>query len=387
MPRQDHNPSRSAPLATHPRTSARRGHGRKHIGAALLCSGLLAGCAEAASEPAESRQVFAVASPTPSDAAYDREYVGEVRAVRYAEVRSRLKGFIEAVAVDEGQSVKAEQLLFSIGASELQQEVLKARAATRRAQAELQLAGLERDNTQMLFDKKVVSNAEMALADSKIESLKAQLEESKASESQAGINLTYAKVRAPFDGVVNRVPHKAGSVVGEEDLLTTLTDTSSVYVYFRVSEREYLEYTSVPPAERPKQVSLKLADGSVYPTPGTIDAVESEFSKETGNLAFRARFANPDSTLKHGSSGKVVITTKVRSALLVPQKSTFEVQGHLYVYALDTENKARAREIVSKQRLKDSFIVASGLEPQDRFVVEGVQKVKEGERIDTVPAI
>lgn len=352
----------------------------------LLVTCLL-GCgreSSAASAPA-TRSTFAVASPKLADTSFEREYVGEVQAVRYAEIRSRLKGLIESVAVDEGQSVKSGQQLFSITAGELQQELLKARAATKSAEAELKLTRLEQENTKMLFEKKVVSSAEMALADSKVEALLARVEESKANGNQMAISLTYAKVRAPFDGVVNRIPHKVGSVVSEDDLLTTITDASEVLVYFRVSEREYLEYAAASPDQRSKDISLKLADGTPHPSRGVIDAVESEVSRETGNLAFRARFPNPGQMLRHGSSAKVVIRTSLQGALLVPQKSTFEVQGRLFVYSLDAENTTRAKEIVSKQRVGDSFVVASGLGPQDRFILEGVQKVKEGMRVDIVP--
>lgn len=346
----------------------------------------LAGCGhESAASIAVSRPAFSVASPKLADTSIEREYVGEVQAVRYAEVRSRLKGLIESVAVDEGQPVKAGQQLFSIAASELQQELLKARAATKSAEAELKSMRLEQDNTKMLFEKKVVSSAEMALADSKVDALQARVEESKANGNQMAISLTYAKVRAPFDGVVNRIPRKVGSVVSEDDLLTTVSDTSEVFVYFRVSEREYLEYAAGSSESRAKDVSLKLADGSAHPGRGVIDAVENEVSRDTGNLAFRARFPNPGGLLKHGSSGKVAIRTNLSGALLVPQKSTFEVQGRLFVYSLDANNTTRAREIVAKHRVGDSFVVASGLTSQDRFILEGVQKVKEGMRVDVVP--
>lgn len=347
---------------------------------------LASGCArEAPAAEEEPPLAFPVATPKPSDTFYEREYVGEVRAARYAEIRSRLKGVIEAVAVDEGQAVKSGDVLFSIGARELQQELLKARAATKSAEAELKLARLEQQNTQLLFEKNVVSEAEMALLSSKIDALSAKLEEAKPAESQANINLTYAKIRAPFDGVLNRIPKKVGSVVSEDDLLTTIADTSEVHVYFRVSEREYLEYQSTTGNKPPSEVSLRLADGRLHSSPGVIDAVESEVNRETGSLAFRAKFPNPDGTLKHGSSAKVVIKTDVRGALLVPQKSTFEVQGKLYVYVLDDENRAKAREIVPKVRLKDAFVVDSGITEKDRFVLEGVQKIKEGTRIEVLP--
>lgn len=339
-----------------------------------------------AKETVEPRQTFPIASAAPVDTSYEREYVGEVHAIRYAEVRSRLKGVIENVGIDEGETVEADRLLFSIRAKELQQELLKTRAAAKSVEAELKLATLERENTQMLFDKKVVSGAELALADAKIQALQAKLDEAKASSTQSAIDVAYTKVRAPFAGTVNRIPHKVGSLVDENDLLTTLTDTSEVLVYYRVSEREYLEYQGLPAERRPKRVALKLADGSIHPSLGVIDATESEFSKETGNIAFRARFPNPARTLKHGNTGKIVIKTELPQALLVPQKSTFEVQGKLYVFSLDSDSRAHAREIVPQVRLKDAFVVGSGLSPGERFVLEGVQKLKEGTRVDAVPA-
>ncbi len=334
---------------------------------------------------AEAKPSFVVVSPKPAEGDYEREYVGEVHAVRYAELRSRLPGIIDSVAVDEGQRVKAGQLLFSLSARAQEQELAKARAQAKSAEAELSLSRLEQENTKMLFDKNVVSNAELLLAGSKADALAAKLEEARASANQVGINLTFAKVRAPFDGVVNRIPRKAGSVVAEQDLLTTLADTSEVYVYFRVSEREYLEYTGGEEHERPKAVSFKLADGSALPEAGAIETAESEVSRDTGTLAFRAKFPNGRGALKHGSSGKVVLKTPVKSALLVPQKSTFERQGRIYVYALDAQNQVRAQEIFPKVRLKDAFVVASGIAAEDRFILEGVQKVKEGTRVDVVP--
>lgn len=352
-----------------------------------LLSLFAGGCSRAsAAQPPEERSVFAVASPNITDTSYEREYVGEVHAIRYAELRSRLKGLIKSVEVDEGQSVKRDQLLFTISARELHQEQLKLRAAMKSSEAELKLARLEQENTQMLFEKNIVSNAEKALSEAKADALSAKLDESKAHANQVSINLSYAKVRAPFDGVINRIPRKTGSLVGEEDLLTTLADTSQVYVYFRVSEREYLEYSAGTSAHRPREVSFKLANGVLHSDQGVIDTVESEVNRETGNLAFRARFPNSRNVLRHGSSGKVVVRADVRNALLVPQKSTFEVQGRTYVYALDAENRAHAREVVTKLRIGDSFVVASGLTPKDRFILEGVQKIKDGMKVETRPS-
>ena len=341
---------------------------------------LMAACRAGADQAVHAPEVVPVATPLVG-AFFEREYVAEVQAIQYVELRARLKGFIDAVNVDDGQEVKAGQLLFSISARELQQEVKKARAAVDSAAAELEAAQLDHENVKLLFEKNVVAQAEYSVAKTRGAALTAKLEEARAHEGQAAINLSYGQVRAPFDGAINRIPRKVGSAVAEDDLLTTLTNTSEVFAYFRISEAEYLRWTAVSEAERPTTVALRLIDGSLYPSLGKIDAVESELDRDTGNIAFRARFPNEGRRLKHGASGKIVIRTDDPNALVVPQRSTFEVQENLYVYTVDAEETVRARRIIPRARLKDAFVIASGLQPDERFIVEGVQKVKEGDRI------
>ncbi len=188
---------------------------------ALFALGSLTGCSskgEALAQVAEPRPVLPVASPAVADSFVEREYVAEIRAARYAEVRSRIKGIVESVAVDEGQAVKAGDTLFSIDSHALRQQVLAARAAAGTAEAELRAGQLERENLQLLLDKNVVSKAEVALLDSKNQTLKAKVEEARVGTGRAAIELGYATLKAPFDGVVNRLPHKTGSAVGEDEL-------------------------------------------------------------------------------------------------------------------------------------------------------------------------
>ncbi len=275
---------------------------------------VLAGCRDTVAQ-VEVAEPYLVASAL-RGGSFEREYVGQVHAVQHVELRARLKGFIESIAVDEGQRVKAGQLLLTLSARELQQEVKKAHAAVESAAAELNAATIERDTTRVLAEKKVVSGPQVQVAEARVVSLAAQLELARANEGQASINLSYGQVRAPFDGVLNRLPRKVGSLVAEEELLTTITNTSEVLVYFRVSEQEYLDWAELPLDERPRTVSLKLANGTAFPAEGVIDAVESEFDKQTGNLAFRARFPNDAGLLKHGATGKVVIRSALGDALL-----------------------------------------------------------------------
>jgi RND family efflux transporter MFP subunit len=345
---------------------------------------LIAACASEAQKPEEVPR-FRVASPEVRDAVVEREYVAEVRAVRYAEVRSRFKGILEAVAVDEGQAVTAGKTLFMVNARALKQEVLVARAVTLGAEAELKAAQLELQNTKLLQEKNVVSHAELSLAESKVQTLRAKVEEAKATAERAAVEVGYAEIKAPFNGVINRVPKKAGSAIAEDELLTTITDTSEVFAYFRITEREYLELVASSAGDQPRTVGLRLADGTAFSAEGVIDAIESEFDRETGTLAYRARFTNPAGTLKHGSSGKVVIKTELRNALLVPQKSTFDVQGDLYLYVLDPNDVVGARRIGVKARVNEAFVVDRGIAREERFVLDGVQKVRDGQRIEVAP--
>jgi len=348
------------------------------LGAVLALSGL-SGCAKPL-EAKESPKVFPVALPQRAGGEVERAHVAEVQAVRRVELRSRIKGWIESVAVDEGHTVTEGQVLFKISAQELQQELRRQRAAAASAAAELKSAEIEHANTRILRDKGVVSSAELALVGARIQALKAKLEEAKASEGAAEINLSYAEVKAPFAGTVNRVPFKAGSMVDEGALLTTLTDTSEVLVYFRVSEREYLEELG---NRAPETVRFELANGERLAGEGRTDALESEFDKATGTLALRARFANPDSVLRHGSSGKVVVRTEVKDALTIPIKATFEVQDQVYAYVVDAGGTARLRRIMPGMRLQDRYVIAEGLTAQDRVVVDGLQTFKDGDKIAT----
>jgi membrane fusion protein (multidrug efflux system) len=352
------------------------------LGALLSLPTLACSERERAAEAADTQRSFPVASPEVKDIVVRREYVAKIEAVRHAELHARIKGTIESVTVDEGAAVKAGQLLFSINARVHKQDVAVARAAARAQEAELHAAELDEQNTQLLADKNIVSAAELARAKSKTEMLRAKLQEAKALAQRANVELERADIRAPFDGVVDRIPRKAGNAVAEDELLTTISDTREVFAYFAISEREYLDLVKTRHGEQPRKVSLVLADGTTFPQQGTVDAIAGELDPETGTLAYRARFPNPDHTLKHGSSGKVVIDAELKGALLVPQKATFDVQGNVYIYAVDPQNVVHVRKLDVKQRFEDDFVVGSGLKPTDRFVLEGLQHVKDGMAID-----
>jgi membrane fusion protein (multidrug efflux system) len=300
------------------------------------------------------------------------------------EIRARVKGFIEKIHVDEGDAVVKDQLLFTLSSSEYHEDLLKAKAMLKSAIADAKVSELNVQNTERLVEKNVISRTELDIARSKLEALNAKIEEARSHEASANLRLAFTRIRAPFAGIIDRIPNKSGSLINEGDLLTTLSDNTEVFAYFNVSEKEYLEYASaLKEKDVNSEVKLILANNQVHPYSGMIETVEGEFDKNTGNIAFRARFSNPGKILKHGSSGKVRIRHDIHKAMLIPQKSAFEVQDRIYVYVVDQENKVSMKSFVPMLRIPHLYVVASGLDVNDRIIYEGIQEIKTGTKVKT----
>jgi membrane fusion protein (multidrug efflux system) len=317
------------------------------------------------------------------DTTYTSEFVAEIHSLQNVEIRAKIKGYIEKIYVDEGKPVKAGQTLFSINSQEFQKELLKARAMIKTAMAEAKKAEIELQSAKTLSEKNIVSKIEFEKAQAEIEAANARIEEAKAAEASAMINVTLAEVKAPFDGTINRIPFKTGSLIDEGTLLTTLSNNKEVFAYFNVSEKEYLSYAGLKQNGHKNGITLILANGQAHKHKGTVETIEGEFDKNTGNIAFRAKFPNPDLLLKHGSSGKVQLTNELKNALLIPQKATFEIQDKFYVFVVDANNTVKQRKIDIQQRLPHLFVIESGLSGTDKIIYEGIQNVKEGEKIST----
>jgi RND family efflux transporter MFP subunit len=334
-------------------------------------------------EADKKADAYEVVSPIVKDTTYTREYVAEIQSVRYVEVRSKIKGFIEKNYVDEGQSVKKGQLLFTLSFSEFEKELQKANADHKAALADLKASEVEINNVKRLVEKNIVSKPELEVLQAKANALKAKVEEAVAHKEQVALHLSFAQIKAPYDGVINRIPHKMGSLVEEGDMLTSISDNREIFAYFNLSEIDYLNYISSG-EKKPKNVNLMLANNEIYPHPGKIETIESEFDRETGNIAFRARFPNPEGILKHGASGKIIISKELKNALIIPQKSTFEIQDMLYVFVVNKDNTLKQRHIISKMRFTDFYAVESGLSKDDKIVFEGVEGAKDGATIEPV---
>lgn len=327
---------------------------------------------------------FPVIRPLLMDTTYTQEYVADIHAIKNVEIRARVYGEIEKIFIDEGEMVRKGQILFSINDLAYKEELSKAKAQLENAIAESKSAELDVLNIKILANKNVVSQTELKMAESKLEAFKAKIEEAQSHQAIAKLKLSFTKIRAPFDGLINRIPFKVGSLVEDGVILTTLSDNSEVFAYFNVSETEYLNFVMDEEKTSTKnEVSLLLANSVQYAHKGKVEIIEGEFNKGTGNISFRARFPNPMKVLKHGSSGKVQLHNKIKNALIIPQKSTFEVQGKIYVYVVDEKQVVNMRSIVPKFNLPHLYVIEKGLSTGDKILYEGIQNVKEGETIKT----
>lgn len=333
-------------------------------------------------------QETAVAIPvkevSTSSTTLQQSYVADIQAVQNVEIRNRVEGFLERILIDEGEYVTKGQPLFQINADEYREEVAKVKASLSSAIAEHKAASLEIERIQLLVNKNIISQGDLAVAEAKQAALQAKIDEVKSVLSNAEKQLSYTTIRAPFDGIVNRIPMKTGSLLAEGTLLTSVSDVSSVYAYFNLSENQYLHFLSEADSGDFNKVSLQLADGSVYEIQGQVETSASEFDKGTGSIAFRAKFKNPKKLLKHGATGKVLINTHVHNAILIPQKAVFEIQDRSFVYVLKEDNTVEMKSFVPEMRTEDQFLVMEGITPGDKIVCEGVQNIRNGSLIQPI---
>jgi len=326
-----------------------------------------------------AKDKYTVVNPLLVDSSYIQDYVANIQAIQNVEIRARSRGFMEQILVDEGKAVRKGQLLFTLNSNEYQQELAKAKANVASIHAALRQAEVELKNTKILCEKNIVSLSELEVMQTKKEAIEAQIQEAEANIALAEIHLKFTEIRAPFNGIIHRIPNKVGALVEEGSLLTTISNNDEIFAYFNVSETDYLNYLTQN--HNNKKVNLRLANGIIFPHEGVIETIDGEIDQRTGNLSFRAKFPNPDKILKHGSSGKVLVKNPLPNAMLIPQQSTFEVQENLYVFVLDQNNRVKQRQILIEMRLADMYVVKEGLSPSDKVLFDGVQFVKAGDKI------
>lgn len=315
----------------------------------------------------EKERVYTATSPIIKDTTIIKEYVSQIRSIQHIEIRALEQGYLQDVFVDEGQLVKKGQKLFLIMPVVYQAEYEKAKA-------EVEYAEIEYKNTKRLADSNIVSLNELALS-------KANLSKAQADLKLAEVRLSFTDIRAPFDGYIDRFKVRKGSLLDDGDILTNLSDNSKMWVYFNVPEAEYLNYMEHNKGKVNQKVNLIMANNQPFNYPGEVQTIEADFNNETGNIAFRATFPNPDKLLRHGETGNLQIPTPIKGAIIIPQKCTFELLQNQYVYVVDKDNVVKARKITVANELPHLYIVSEGLKETDKILIGGLRHVRNGDKV------
>jgi membrane fusion protein (multidrug efflux system) len=326
----------------------------------------------------EEHHKIVVTSPKAKAVIITQQYVCQIHSQRHINVRALQDGYLERILVKEGQPVKQGDVMFEILAT-----IYKAKYEAE--VAEVQLAEIRLANTRKLYAQNIVSIQDVRLHE-------AELAKAKANLAKAEAELNFCKVKATFDGIVDRLHAREGSLIKERDILTTLSDNSVMWVYFNVPEARYLEYMADRGQNKEDpRIELRLANGTIFKHTGKIGAIEAQFNNQTGNIPFRADFPNlvvenvknrPVYLLRHGQTGTVLIHRTQDNALVIPQRATFEILDKRYVYVVDKDHVVHQRLITIQHELDDIFTIGKGLGVNDKIVLEGVRQVRDGEKLE-----
>ena len=301
----------------------------------LLLAVLLWGCQSKKAEQ-QTNVVYTSTTPLVSDVSLPQSYVANIQSKRNIEVRSQQEGILQQVFVSEGQMVHAGQPLFRIAIVGEDEEIEKARSAQEQAEIDLQ-------NTSKLTDNNIISPNAKRMA-------KAKLQSASADYKLAVLHKKLALIRAPFTGVLGRIPQKVGSFIQQDDLLTTLSDNSQMQVYFNISETDYLDFQQHP---------------------------------DLGTISVRSLFANPKGLLRNGQTGTVQLLVRKNHAMIIPQEAVYELQDRKYVFVIDKNNVIHQRQIQIAAEATGIYVIASGLNASDHYLTDGIQKVNDGDRVRT----
>lgn len=359
---------------------------------AATLAAMLVSCGGKQGKPNFGDNEYAVRTVSTTSTELETSYPATIKGVQDVEIRPKVSGFITKLCVKEGQNVKKGQLLFVIDNVTYEAAVRQAKAAVNSAKAQLNTAKLTYDNSKNLFDNNVIGSYELQSAKNSYETAQAALAQAQASYTSAKQNLDFCYVTSPANGVVGMLPYKVGALVSasSQQPLTTVSDISSMQVYFSMTEKDLMDLAKTAGGmqaaikEYPA-VKLKLADNSIYGHEGHVAAVSGVIDPTTGSSQIRADFPNPEHILKSGGSGSIIVPHKDANAILVPQDAIVEVQNKHFAYILGAGNKVKYTEItIDPNNDGKNYIVTSGLKPGDKIVVSGVTALTDGQEIKPI---
>lgn len=360
--------------------------------AALAAALVSCGGSKKGGKPNFGDNEYAVRTIQGQDASLQTTYPATIKGIQDVEIRPKVSGFITKLCVKEGQNVKAGQLLFVIDNVTYAAAVRQAKAAVNSAKAQLNTAKLTYTNNEKLFKNNVIGAYELQSAKNSLESAQAAVAQAEAAYVSAKQNLDFCYVTSPATGVIGDLPYRVGALVSasSQQPLTTVSNNSTMQVYFSMTEKDLLDMTKTAGGvhaaiQSYPAVKLQLADGTIYDKPGKVATVSGVIDPTTGSVSMRADFPNPDHVLKSGGSGSIVVPHVSTSAIIIPQDAVAQVQDKHFVYVVGKDNKVKYTAVtVDPNDDGQNYIITSGLSVGDRIVVNGISSLQDGMEIKPV---
>lgn len=360
----------------------------KRLSVGIFSLLLLASCGSKQEEKKDELQEYPTVTLEAQNTEAISTYPVTLRGKEDVEIRPRVDGFIKDILVDEGSVVRKGQLLFTIDSPQTEQAVRTAEASVTSAKAAVNTAKLNVDRVRPLAEKNIVSSVQLETAKNSYETAQAGLDQAEAALINARASRSWASVTSPVDGVVGTIQYRKGSFVNSGYVVTTVANTSNVFAYFSLNEKEIFSFLKDIPgktqAEKIKNippVRLTLADGSEYPQTGKIETISGVVNTTTGSANFRAEFSNTDGILRSGSSGKILIPKTLDQVLVIPQKATFKQQDKVLVYKVQGDSVVQSMIKVEPLPGGQQYAVTEGLKTGEKIVTDGIATLSNGKKI------
>lgn len=318
----------------------------------------------------------------------EKKYPGIIEGSVNVDIKAQVTGYLEEIYVQEGSYVSKGQPLFKIKGDVFREQVNNSQAALQSALAAQSNAKIELEKIRPLVEGSVVSAIQLKTAQAVYEAATAQVAQAKATLGSSRINAAFAIIKAPVSGFIGRIPNRTGNLVTPADgtPLTTLSEINNVFVYFSMSEADYLSFMEDKKTNNAvNTVRLIMADGNSYEHKGNLEVASGNIDRTTGSIALKAVFPNPDKLLRSGGSARVVLNRAFSSALTVPMASVRDIQDKFFVFVLADSNKVAMRPLQIAGRSGITYLVKGGLRVGDKVALNNIDALNEG--VPVIPTI
>jgi membrane fusion protein (multidrug efflux system) len=354
------------------------------------------GCADQEEAPPTVLEVKVVKAVT-KDVPIVKEWVGQTSGAADIEIRARVAGWLQGLHFVEGTEVKKNDLLYTIDQSELLEAVAEANGRLAQAQTLLARAKSDVDRYGPLAAQGAVSKRDLEAAEAEYGARQGEVAAARASLNVAEINLSYATIRAPSNGLIGLSTARVGEFVGRYPnpvILTTLSRIDTIHVRFSITEQEYLDLSrrmNPDPEQRKRRqqglFEMILADGSLYPERGSLLFAQRQVDAATGTLQMEAGFPNPHKVVRPGQFARIrAVFDERKSAIVVPARAVLEIQGQPVLYTVDDQNKVHFQRIQAGPKVGQLQVIEEGLKDGETVIVEGIQRVRPDMIVKPVPA-